>query len=414
MKILTSLVLSGVAIIALSGCGGSGGSDSSGGSDEVKTVTGVFRDANVAGLNYACSSGKKDFTTDDGEYTCNVGDTVEFSLGTYILGTVTATSGVVTPMELYPNDIEAATNVLQLLQTIDSGADGTIKIPDNFSKLNDVTTKPSDSAFDDVMEAELGKPLVSEENAQEHMLRTLLEDKTLYTTIYDEMGTMESWSFNSDVTAANWVEMVGGSDRGSVAIVLDGMAMTMTCTSDSGGACESGESVATVKNILTDYLEIEVTGGELGSEIEELRLYFDESKAREYLLSIAPNPVGDIVGIWLTDCYPDGPNKYYNEKVVFNKDGTGNYQQPTYDKEGCNPEDILKNNNSKFNYTVGKLVKALDGKDAVELDSIDDSGESYYQMFRLDLDKLWLSDGDGDSPEKRANDFSNINPFLKQ
>ncbi len=277
------LMALGLSMVLLSGCGSSGGGGTGGDAGDTKTVTGVFQDANVAGLNYACSSGKTDVTNSAGEYTCNVGDTVEFSLGGYVLGSVTATSGIVTPLSLFPNDLEAATDVLQLLQTLDSGEDGTITIPDNFSALDGIETRPGDADFDADMEAELGEALVSEEAAQEHMLRTLLAGQTLYTTIWDDMGTMESWAFNADLTSSTWTELVGGSATGTGSLVIDGMTMTFTCTFDSEQVCEVNPTTIEVKEILTDYVVVEVTGGELGSQAETLRLYFDEAKAREYL-----------------------------------------------------------------------------------------------------------------------------------
>jgi hypothetical protein len=294
---ILSMVAAGA--LALVGCGGS--------SDPVETatavatdnldslaadITGVFKDTNVAGLTYTCSSGKKDVTNDNGEYTCTVGDSVTFSIGGYVLGRpVPAASGVVTPSTLYPNSLEAATNVAQLLQTFDDGSDGTITIPANFTGLDDISIDPTDPNFDDVLEKELADEgftaWVSEAAAQEHMLRTLLSGLTLYTSIYDEMGTMESWSFNDDMTMSSWVEIVGGNDYGTESIDnIDGMTMTLTCASDSDGSCEEGSVTIEVKQILPDYLIVEVSGGDIGSETEILRLYFDETKARAYLLAL--------------------------------------------------------------------------------------------------------------------------------
>ena len=275
MKVLLNLVASGAAIMALSACGG--------GSSSSNTVTGVFQDAKVAGLNYKCSSGKEDVTNSNGEFTCNVGDSVVFSLGGYVLGSATATSGIVTPMTLYPDNVEAFTNVLQLLQTLDDGTDGTITIPDNFSDLDDLNVSPTDSNFDDIIADELGKPLVPEDEAQEHMLNTLLAGQTLYTTIYDQMGTLESWSFNSDMTEVEWVGIVGDNANGKLSIdSIDGLTMTLSCTYDSEAECEDEATVMEIKETLADYLVVEVSGGELGSEVETLRVYFDEEKAKEY------------------------------------------------------------------------------------------------------------------------------------
>ena len=117
MKNGYKLGLAAVAVsISLVGCGGS---------TSTETVTGQFVDTYVSGLNYTCSSGTTGVTNTDGEYTCNVGDTVEFSLGGYVLGSVTASSGIVTPEILYPSETDTispeALNVAQLLQTLDDG-----------------------------------------------------------------------------------------------------------------------------------------------------------------------------------------------------------------------------------------------------------------------------------------------------
>jgi len=177
---------------------------------------------------------------------------------------------------------------LRFIHITDSHMD--LSIPDNFSALDDVTTPPSDPTFDDVMEEELGEALVEEGAAQAHMLKTLLAGKTLYTTIWDDIGTLESWSFNEDLTSSTWRELVGGSATGTGTLSADGMILTFTCTSDSEQVCELEPTTIEVKEILADYLVLEVRGGELGTEIETLRLYFDEAQAREYLLAGPPTP----------------------------------------------------------------------------------------------------------------------------
>jgi hypothetical protein len=242
-----------------------------------------IQDVKIVGLNYKCSSGKEDVTNSNGEFICNVGDSVEFLLGDYVLGNTTASVGMVTVMILYPDNITALINVLQLLQTLDDWTDGTITIPDDFSDLDDVNVSPTDSSFDSIIEEELGQPLVPEEVAQEHMLNTLLAGKTLYTTIYDQMGTLESWSFNSDMTEVEWVGIVGDHENSRLSIdSINGMKMTLSCIYDSETECEDEATVMDIKEISADYLVVEVSGGELGSEVETLRVYFDEEKAKEY------------------------------------------------------------------------------------------------------------------------------------
>ena len=145
-KILSSGLAIG-AMMSLVGCGG-GSSWST-----PSTVTGQFIDTYVSGLNYTCDpSGKADVTNDMGEYTCNIGDTVTFSLGGYVLGTATASSGIVTPEILYPSTTDeitpAAMNVAQLLQSLDADPiDDIISIDGNFTALVDAGISLEDEKF---------------------------------------------------------------------------------------------------------------------------------------------------------------------------------------------------------------------------------------------------------------------------
>ncbi|CAA6823539.1 MAG: Unknown protein [uncultured Sulfurovum sp.] len=137
--------------------------------ESAETVTGKFVDTYVSGLKYVCSSGTIGTTNSGGEYTCNVGDTVAFSLGGYLLGSATASSGNITPETLYPNNPTAELNVARLLQTLDSDpTDDIITIPDNYSDLDNVTTTPKDNAFIATIQSTVGT-LVSEEVAQNHL-----------------------------------------------------------------------------------------------------------------------------------------------------------------------------------------------------------------------------------------------------
>ena len=274
-KLMLSLITAtALTLVGCGGGGGGGGGDSESSNPTNSTVTGIFKDANVAGLNYSCSSGSTGITNTKGEFTCKQGDTVSFSLGGYALGSVTASSGTVTPMALYPNDPEAVTNVLQLLQTLDDGADGTITIPENYTTLNGVTTPPTAADFDSVMEQRLGQPLVSPTQAHAHMLQTIIAGNTLYTTIDDQMGTLESWSFNGDISSVTWQEMVGGSGSDTESASLSGNVLTI-----------DGNATITFTQTLSDYMVAEVVDG---NHTEHLRVYYSESAARAYFLATTP------------------------------------------------------------------------------------------------------------------------------
>lgn len=282
-----TILMSVVTLLTFIGCGG--------GSSSPDTVTGKFRDTYVSGLNYKCSSGTKGLTNAEGEYTCNVGDTVTFSLGGYNLGTVSASNGVVTPKSLYPSNAEAEVNVAQLLQSLNTGdADGIITIPQNFDGLDDVTIPPTDATFDASMTTTLASletgavTLVSEADAVAHLQETytdvltdLVKGQTFYSTIYTEMNTLESFAFNADATTSTWTELVGGSCTGSGSIAIEGMNINFTPTTDScSDSNDIGSTeVLTVTEIKDDYILVA-----MGASTPQ-RLYFDEAKARDYFIS---------------------------------------------------------------------------------------------------------------------------------
>lgn len=114
-----------VSALLLSACGGGGGS--SNGSNEPATLTGQFKDRNVAGLDYKSASftGKTDAT---GSFKYKEGEEVTFSVGGIELGKSNGKS-VVTAIDLVDNgafDTPKVVNINQLLQTLDSDGD-----PDN-------------------------------------------------------------------------------------------------------------------------------------------------------------------------------------------------------------------------------------------------------------------------------------------
>jgi para-nitrobenzyl esterase len=93
-------------------------------------TSGTFVDAPVAGLNYSTSSDLSGVTDADGRYDYHVGDTVTFSIGNLVLGTVPG-QGVVTPMTVANalvantsnNPETVAVNLLVLLQSLDANGD---------------------------------------------------------------------------------------------------------------------------------------------------------------------------------------------------------------------------------------------------------------------------------------------------
>ena len=96
----------GVVMVAACGGGGGGGitlpTTGGGGTTPppaAKSVTGVFLDAAVEGLDYEAGTAAKAQTHAKGEFVCKEGDTVRFSLGALALGSA-ACGATVTPLTL--------------------------------------------------------------------------------------------------------------------------------------------------------------------------------------------------------------------------------------------------------------------------------------------------------------------------
>lgn len=143
--------------------GGTGGGDTGGGgggsTPPGELTAGVFVDAPVAGLSYTTSSGLSGVTDPTGRYEYRVGDTVTFSIGNLVLGTVTGQE-LVTPATVATaiaagsgSTLETVTvNLLVLLQSLDADGDpenGITLTPaiTNAVAANSIDITASDASF---------------------------------------------------------------------------------------------------------------------------------------------------------------------------------------------------------------------------------------------------------------------------
>jgi hypothetical protein len=178
-KIISASLVLGAAW-SLVGCGGGG---------DLKTVTKVIVDDPIVGLGYKCSSSDEMKKTNaEGEFTCNVGDSVTFYIGKYEIGSAETSSGSVDTMRIADLGVDgdaAVTDIRQVLQTInDQSGDGVIVIPEGFSDLDDLNTTPGSAGFEAAVELELDEELIDEatanKNADEAYQKYLLAGKTFY------------------------------------------------------------------------------------------------------------------------------------------------------------------------------------------------------------------------------------------
>lgn len=131
------LLASIAAALLVAACGGgdgggtatSGGGGSTGGgtgtTPAAKTVNGVFLDAAVEGLDYVAGNGTTAQTGAKGEFVCEEGQTVQFSIGALMIGSATCGS-TVTPLTLATGtDVkaDAVVNRLLALQSLDEDRD---------------------------------------------------------------------------------------------------------------------------------------------------------------------------------------------------------------------------------------------------------------------------------------------------
>ncbi len=346
----STLLTSFIAIATLVGCGGGSSNNTP------TTITGQFQDTYVFGLNYKCSSNKEGITNLKGEYTCNIGDNVTFSLGSYTLGTAKAAK-TITPKTLYPDNQDAELNVAQLLQSLDTGNNsGVITISKNFNALDDVNIPPTDTEFDTKMAQKLQsletpKQLISEEQAKEHLqnsytniLKELLQGKTLYQAFSD--GFLSKSTFNADASSVTWVELDDEGCHGVANLTFDGMNINFTSISDSCSPQDVGnQGTIIISKINDDYLL--ATSEEDGTS----RFYFDKTKAQEYLDSLTQNSPNNslkniLKGKTLYQVFSDGSMS----KSTFNADASS-VTWVELDEAGCHGAANITIDGMNINFT---------------------------------------------------------------
>ena len=154
------------------GCSSSDESSSSGSGDTAKgDFTGQLIDSPIIGMPYECSSTLSGLTNAEGSFTCNSDDTITFTLGGHTFDPIKV-QGVITPQMLFGGNTVQALNFAQLLQTLDSDGDLSNGITPDEGLLKALGTGQLDfkaANFDAEMQRLLGKPLVSEADAQQHL-----------------------------------------------------------------------------------------------------------------------------------------------------------------------------------------------------------------------------------------------------
>lgn len=164
-KCVQKMSVASLLVLVLSACGGSNG-----GNTVPSTISGHFIDDPVQGLSYSCSSGLSGKTNSNGEYICNIGDNVTFTIGSTQIGTVAAQTMAITPYTMFPNNKSAAINLARLLQSLNTNSQSS-RIDIN-TTLEDILPKDlnfTNASFETASETALGFTLVNALSAQTKM-----------------------------------------------------------------------------------------------------------------------------------------------------------------------------------------------------------------------------------------------------
>ncbi|MEM8768136.1 MAG: hypothetical protein AAGE43_11870 [Pseudomonadota bacterium] len=148
-----------IYVTLLTACGGGGGGDEGGGVQNTPpppppppaTTSGVFKDANVAGLAYS-SGALSGITNGSGAFECETGSTIAFSVGSVDLG-ATACATLVMPQALAGtgalDDVETLNRARFLLMLdFDGDPDNGIEISDAVQQIADSWVQPNFSTAD--------------------------------------------------------------------------------------------------------------------------------------------------------------------------------------------------------------------------------------------------------------------------
>ena len=194
---------------------GCGGGSTSPGSTAAATGEAFYVDSAVSGVDYSCGA-NSGVTGSRGEFTFEAGQNCTFSLDKIKLRDVT-----VDQLENGKEIQETNMEIARVLLSLDTDRD-----PNNGIQVDTGIVKSlinyGMTTFSDIVnewsEVIPGFTLVSDAVAKAHLIKSIVEGKTLYTNIDTQMGTLESWAFSADMSSVSVVELEGGNDKETISL----------------------------------------------------------------------------------------------------------------------------------------------------------------------------------------------------
>lgn len=217
---LLSIFLSFFVAVAITSCGGGGGSSDaasetnadtgntdtgeSSDSDKSSLLTGVFVDSAVGGVNYTTET-QSDVTNEAGEFSYLQGENVTFSIGSITFPTIPAATQV-SPVDMASgsaNPSATTTNIARLLQSLDQDGnpDNGITIPQaatetvaaiNFNVSADEFANNADVINLVANSGSINSELISAEDANSHLNRTLSASENSESNIVFSVGSLNN------------------------------------------------------------------------------------------------------------------------------------------------------------------------------------------------------------------------------
>ena len=292
------------AAMWLVACSGGGGDGGGGTPAAAPTLTGTFVDAPVAGLPYATSSGLSGATNSQGQFSYRSGDTVQFSYGSTVLGSIPAVPQV-TPWTVFGlNSPDPADprwiNLARLLQTFNNALP---PVTPAIAALQPIDFNQTDAAFAG------NQDVVALLNAMGSNPANLVNAAQATATLTQQFALLGSW-FAQNTTGPNFIVFTAMAD-GTFTISEDGSSDPTGVDGMERGTYTwnpaTGAFTATVQRDTNNQngvshtpgpLTLTVTGNSLdvasGTDITTYTRVVDTTA-----------PVDPIVGAWRFD-NPDG------------------------------------------------------------------------------------------------------------